>query len=151
RAGQWGMQNGSVIAARFFNPRAVAVDQAGDVYVADSDNELVREIFVTGVVTNLAGSPEQVGSDDGLSGEARFGAIGSFGGSEPGPMGAALDSAGNLYVSDFFNHTIRKITPDAEVATFAGSVGQPGSLDGSGTGAQFNNPEGVAVDAADNV
>jgi sugar lactone lactonase YvrE len=63
----------------------------------------------------------------------------------------AIDSAGNLYVADTFNDTIRKISPAGAVSTFAGTAGTVGSANGTGAAASFNSPEGVAVDSADNV
>jgi sugar lactone lactonase YvrE len=149
--GQNGSANGTGSSARFWGPQGIAVDKTGNVYVADSSNETVRKITPTQVVTTLAGSPGQTGSDDGLGSAARFGARNEFGDPMSGPVGMAMDTAGNLYVSDLYNHTIRKITPDGEVTTLAGSAGEPGSADGIGFAAQFNLPSGVAVDSVGNV
>lgn len=81
------------------------------------------------------------GYDDGPAADARFNS----------PHGVALDASGNLYVADNANHTIRKITPGGIVSTLAGSPGQPGSADGTGSAARFLLPKGVAVDANGNV
>jgi sugar lactone lactonase YvrE len=140
-AGQTGNSDGTGSAARFDTPRGVAVDSGDNVYVADTFNDAIRKITPAGVVTTLAGSAGQIGSTDGLGSAARFN----------NPYGVAADSGGNLYVADTFNHTIRKITPAGVVTTLAGSAGQIGSTDGSGSAARFNNPSGAAVDSAGNV
>src|SRR5437867_1018550 len=91
--------------------------------------------------TTLAGSAGVLGSADGPNSAARFNY----------PYGVAVDGAGNVYVADTFNYTIRKITPAGAVTTLAGSAGQNGSVDGTGSGARFYRPTGVAVDSAGNV
>jgi DNA-binding beta-propeller fold protein YncE len=140
-AGQIGSADGTGAAARFNEPEGVAVDAAGNVYVADTDNRTIREITPAGVVTTLAGSPGQGGSADGTGAAAQF----------DYPADVAVDAAGNVYVADEFNNTIREITPTGVVTTLAGTAGQYGSTDGTGTAARFTDPIGVAVDAAGNV
>ena len=88
----------------------------------------------------LAGSAS-IGSADGPSGAARF----------SGPASAAVDTAGNLYVADANNYTIRKITPSGVVTTLAGLAGHSGSADGAGGAARFAFPCSVAVDPAGNL
>ncbi len=90
--------------------------------------------------TTLAGRAS-IGLEDGPVADARFNH----------PHGLATDSAGNLYVADTGNHTVRKISTDGIVSTLAGAPGQPGSTDGPGPNARFNGPQGVAVDTSGNV
>src|SRR5262249_49399550 len=68
-----------------------------------------------------------------------------------GPSGVAMDSAGNIYVADYNNDTIRKITPGGMVTTLMGTAGVEGSADGTGATARFHGPSGVATDSDDNV
>lgn len=140
-SGVAGSSDGVGISARFNAPQGIAVDGAGNVYVADTNNSTVRKITPAGSVTTLAGVAGQTGSLDGTGGAARFN----------GPYAVALDGAGNVYVADFFNSTIRKITAGGTVSTFAGTAGQAGFADGDGAAAKFNQPYGVAVDAAGSV
>jgi hypothetical protein len=140
-AGVPGTADGTGSAARFTSPSEVAVDSANNRYVADTGNHTIRKITPAGVVSTFAGSPGVPGSADGTGGAARFSS----------PIGVSLDGAGNLYVGDADNNTIRKITPTAAVTTLAGKAGEVGSADGTGSNARFNDPRGVAVNAAGNV
>jgi secreted PhoX family phosphatase len=140
-AGRYGSADGTGAAASFNLPGGVAVDGAGNVYVADSINNTVRKVTAAGVVTTLAGAAGTAGSADGKGAAARFNQ----------PAGVAVDRAGNIYVADQGNATVRKATADGVVTTLAGAAGVPGSVDGTGAGALFNSPSGVAVDSAGNV
>ncbi len=144
-AGNSGTNDGTRSAAQFDYPEGVALDSRGNVYVADAYNFTVREVTPAGanwVVTTLAGLPTGVtGSGDGTGSVARFNT----------PIGVAVDSATNVYVADFSNDTIRKITPAGVVTTLAGLAGSPGRADGTNSAARFNGPCGPAVDAAGNV
>ncbi len=140
-AGFSGSADGPGSAARFNNPTAVATDSGGNVFVADNNNHTIRKITSAGVVTTLAGLAGLIGSADGAGSTARFN----------GPHGVATDSGGNVYVSDQFNRTIRKITPVGVVTTLAGAVAQPGSADGTGSAARFADPRGTATDSSGNV
>ncbi len=126
--------------AKFNSPLGVAVDKAGNVYVADYENDLVREISPAGVVSTIAGKSGIAGAADGLDTAARFNL----------PESLAVDAAGNIYVADNGNNLIRKISPGGMVSTIAGN-GQPAFADGSGTSASFNSPFGIAVDGAGNI
>ncbi|MGI9089058.1 MAG: hypothetical protein ACR2HH_15160 [Chthoniobacterales bacterium] len=137
----YGSADGTGSAARFFNPAGVAVDSAGNVYVADTGNHTIRKVTSAGVVTTLAGFAGSSGSADGTGSAARF-----F-----NPAGVAVDSGGNVYVADRANYTIRKVTSSGVVTTLAGSAGSVGSTDGTGSGARFRYPASVAVDSAGNV
>jgi serine/threonine-protein kinase len=137
--GNRGSANGTDTVASFYEPAGVAVDEAGNVYVADQHNDLIRMISPLGVVSTLAGSGAH-GSDNGESTAASFNI----------PNGVAVDSAGNVYVADEGNNLIRKISPSGGVTWLAGT-GQTGSANGAGYAASFKNPSGVAVDGAGNV
>ncbi len=134
--GSVGVENGTGSAARFSSPADVAVDTAGNAYVADRLNSTIRKITPGGVVSTLAGLGGMAGSANGTGSEARFNA----------PGGVAVDSNGNVFVADTSNHTIRAITPGGVVTTVAGLAGSPGSDNGLGGAARFNNPSDVAVD-----
>jgi streptogramin lyase len=140
-ASQSGSANGTGSAARFNSPSGVAVDSAGNLYVADTYNYSVRKVTPTGVVTTLAGLAGSYGSADGTGSAAQFSVL----------SGVAVDGDGNVYVADTSNDTIRKVTPAGVVTTLAGLAGSPGYADGAGSAAQFNHPSGVAVDANGNV
>jgi sugar lactone lactonase YvrE len=140
-----GYADGTGSAARFSEPRGVAVDSANNLYVADSRNYTVRQVTPAGVVTTLAGCAGSWGSADGIGSAARFG------NEYFGPSGVAVDSAGNVYVADTGNYTIRKVTPQGVVTTLAGLPGSSGSADGAGSAARFGHPTAVAVDKAGNV
>jgi sugar lactone lactonase YvrE len=135
--GQFGDTDGTGNAARFSSPLGVAVDAAGNVFVADSNNRVIRKITPAGVVTTLAGTAGTIGSADGNGPAAQFHEI----------NGIAVDAGGNLYVTDSGN-TIRKITSAGVVTTLAGTPNTGGTSDGTGAAAQFNLPYGIAVDAA---
>jgi sugar lactone lactonase YvrE len=135
--GAVGTQDGTGTNARFNQPGGLAVDAAGNVYVADTGNATIRKITTAGVVTTLAGSAANRGNRDGVGSAAWFNS----------PSGIAVDASGNLYVADAMNATIRKITPDGTVSTLAGAAGAPGDADGSGSGARFNFPSGIATDS----
>ncbi len=140
-SGSEGKADGKGAAASFRYPKGVAVDGRGNVYVADGFNNLIRKITAAGVVTTLAGSGS-AGSADGTGSAASF----------RSPSGVAVDSSGNVFVADTYNHKIRKITPGGVVTTLAGS-GSFGvsNADGTGSAASFAYPTGVAVDGSGNV
>ncbi len=139
--GQSDFANGSGTTARFSSPLGLAVATNGTLYVADSGNHVIRVISPGGTVSTLAGSPENWGSEDGVGSAARFN----------GPVGIALDEQGNLLVSDANNHTIRRVTADGVVTTWAGTPGLDGCVDGVGRAARFCMPAELAVDRHGNV
>ena len=136
-----GSVDGIGSAARFNQPGGVAVDSAGNVYVADTGNSTIRKMTPGGLVSTLAGSAGKPGSTDGTGKAAQF----------SGPTGVAVDNGGNVYVADNGNSTIRKISPAGEVRTLAGLANSRGSSGGSGSVARFNFPYAVAVDTAGNI
>src|SRR6266850_2078001 len=141
-----GSSDGMGKGARFHNPQAVAVDTSGDVYVADTYNHTIRKVTAEGQVRTVAGLAGVSGCEDGSGSAARFNS----------PCGLAADRAGNLYVADSGNYTVRKITPGGAVSTLAGLAGSPGNgrdnpADGPGSAARFSSPAGLAVDNAGNV
>lgn len=137
-AGNSGSADGAGSAARFDRPRGVAADNAGNIYVSDTGNNTIRKISPSGTVTTIAGAAGSTGTVDGVGPAARFNA----------PLGLAVDTAGNIYVADSNNNTIRRITAGGVVSTIGGSAGNAGSLDGTGSTARFNHPSGVTVDSA---
>jgi hypothetical protein len=141
--GEEGDVDGVGAAARFHWPCGVASDGAGNLFVADRENETIRQVVIaTGAVTTLAGSPGLDGTADGTGSDARFSI----------PLGVALDGAGNLFVGDFINHTIRKVVIATRiVTTLAGAPSIPGMRNGTGSDARFNYPAGLAVDGTGNL
>lgn len=140
-SGVAGFNNATGTAAQFDQPNGVAVDGAGNVYVADAGNHRIRKITSAGVVTTLSGSG-MGGFNDGASG-----AVSQFN----FPYSVALDGAGNVYVADFLNHRIRVVDPVSGAASTLAGSGTAGFMDATGAAAQFNFPTGVAVDGAGNV
>jgi sugar lactone lactonase YvrE len=142
-----GFANGSNQIARFYNPTSLIADTNGNLFVCDFGNNAIREVSPNGtnwVVTTIAGLGTVSGSADGTNSDARF-----F-----WPQGIALDGAGNLYVTDSGNNTIRKLRhvgTNWVVTTLAGLAGATGTADGTGSAAQFDNPYGIAVDSSLNL
>jgi sugar lactone lactonase YvrE len=136
-----GNQDGVGSTASFKAPAGIAVDNAGNLYVADAFNATIRKITSAGSVSTLAGSAGSRGDADGTGAAAQFNY----------PSGVAVDTAGNVYVADTYNNTIRKINPTGVVTTLAGSAGISGANDGTGIYALFNQPSGIAVDSSGNI
>jgi sugar lactone lactonase YvrE len=131
---------GQATNARLF-PTALALDAYGNLLIADAEvhlygnlyvyDDLIRKVSPTGIITSVAGA-----TAPGLN----------------NPQGVAIDSAGNLYISDYGNYRIRKVSPDGTITTIAGNGTQGHSGDGGpATSAQLNAPRGIAVDASGNI
>jgi sugar lactone lactonase YvrE len=140
-ANSTGSLDGTGLAAKFNAPAGVAVDSAGNTYVADTINDTLRKSTSGGVVTTLDGMALTAGSTNGLGNNALFSL----------PTGLAVDTSGNIYMTDTANSTIRKITPGGVVTTLAGLAGMAGLQDGTGSNAFFNMPKGLTVDSSGNV
>jgi len=147
KAGITGSTDGTNSAARLYVPSGVAADTNGNVFVADAGNNTIRKVTPVGanwVVTTLAGRAGISGDADGTNSAALYNS----------PYAVAVDSADNLYVADWLNYTIRKVTPVGTnwvVTTLAGKAGVRGSADGTNSAARFDGPEGLAVDSAGNL
>ena len=127
----------TIVFAQFNSPYGVAVDAQGSVYVADSENHKISKITPDGELSTLAGSTK--GFADGSGDTTQLNT----------PYGLAVDTEGNVYVADYWNHRIRVINQNGELSTLAGS--DSGFEDGSGATAKFTLPRGVAIDAQGNV
>jgi gliding motility-associated-like protein len=138
-SGATGSNNGSALAATFNNPDGVTVDKAGNVYVADTKNNLIRKIAADGTVSTFAGNGA-AGKTDGTGTATNFNY----------PTNLTIDALGNLYVADYKNNLIRKITPAGVVSTLAGS-GATGSINGTFKAASFNGPIALIFDNTGNL
>lgn len=138
RSDTFGDTDGVGANGTFSSIRSMVADNAGNLYVAEAHS--IRKVTPGGVVTTLAGSSTG-GSVDGKGASAYF----RF------PSGLALDHAGNLYIADTDNATIRKLSPDGTVTTVAGAPSVRGLVDGAGSAARFNSPGEMAVDDTGNV
>jgi sugar lactone lactonase YvrE/RNase P/RNase MRP subunit p29 len=139
-SGTSGAVNATGTAASFGGPNDVAMDASGNLYVADSGNHLIRKISSTGAVTTLAGTAGVSGSTNGIGTAATFNI----------PYGLTVDGNGNVYVADFGNNLIRKISASGVVTTIAGS-GTSGAVNATGTAASFDGPSDVAIDSSGNL
>ncbi|WP_295982751.1 NHL repeat-containing protein [uncultured Variovorax sp.] len=136
-AGNAGSNDGPGASATFNQPAGIAIDVQGNLFICDSQSQKIRRIAPDGEVSTFAGSGVQ-GSDDGTGRNATFSV----------PAGVAFDPAGNMFVTDFGSHLIRKITPQGVVTTPFGKARTSGSADGKGNDATFSFPVGIAIDSS---
>ncbi|MDB5142788.1 MAG: type sorting protein [Mucilaginibacter sp.] len=179
-AGSSGYVNATGTAAFFNTPEAIAGDANGNLYVADDHNNAIRKITPAGVVTTFAGSPTGAQGDVNGTGTAalffhpdgivvdgsgnvfisdgknnKIKKITSAGvvttiATVTGPAGLRLDGSGNLIVAEQGTSQIIQVAPNGTITNIAGS-GSAGSANGTGTAAQFNNPNDVTLDGAGNI
>lgn len=137
--GNPGFIDGNASGAMFNSPFGICRDKSGNIFVADGGNNCIRKITPGGVVSTYAGIG-MAGYLDGAGNVAKFNS----------PSDLCVDNAGNVYVSDFNNHRIRKISSGGIVSTVAGT-GTAGYNDGSAVLAQFNYPRGICIDQQGNL
>jgi hypothetical protein len=138
---------GAATSATLGFPYAVGVDSAGNVYIGDTAHNRVRKVDTGGIITNFAGSPAGMSGNTGDAGPATSATLSN-------PFGVAVDSAGNVYISDEFNHRVRRVDPGGTITDFAGSpAGTSGNTGDGGlaSSATLDSPIGVAADSAGNV
>jgi sugar lactone lactonase YvrE len=140
-SGVAGFGDGISAFALFKRPKGICRDAAGNLYVADTGNYLIRKIATDGLVSTIAGSVEANGFHDGQGINAIF----------DQPMGIVVDASGNLFVADYNNHAIRRIDPAGNVTTFAGHGGLAGHTDATGTNAFLFWPVGIVIDGSSNL
>ena len=141
---------GPATLAELNGPESVAIDSAGNLYIADSYNNAVREIAAnTGIITTVAGIDVDGIGVAGYSGDGGPGISAEL----DNPEGVAIDAAGNLYIADSFNNVVREVSAGTGIITTVAGTGVAGYSgdDGPATSAELNNPEGVAVDASGNL
>lgn len=140
KSGPVGFVDGSAMDARFAQPRSLVFDAVGNMYVTDQFNHAIRKITPAGIVSTIAGNGV-AGYADGNGSAAQFNV----------PSEITIDAQGNLIVSDYWNHCIRKVTPAGDVTTIAGTAGVSGFKDGLASTAKFYHPSGVEVDKSGNI
>ena len=139
----FGGDNGSAVDAQLFIPAGVAVDSAGNLFIADSGNDRIRRVDPSGTISTIAGTRQRrFSGDNGAATQARLHA----------PFGLATDNAGNLFIADYLNHRIRRVDPTGTISTIAGTGERGHSGDGGpAVAARLNFPDGLAVDSAGNL
>ncbi len=139
----YGGDGAAATLARLSTPSGVAVDTAGNVYIADQNSKVIRKVDVTGIITTLAGNTiAGYSGDGGMATDAQL----------YYPTGVTVDLLGNIFIADEFNNVIRKVTPDGRISTYAGNntIGFSGD-GGPATNAQFWHPADVGVDSVGNL
>jgi hypothetical protein len=147
--GTSGDVDGGLYTAQFCGPVGLALDASRNIYVAEALGSVIRKVTPLGIVSTLAGKSKNFSYVDGAGTNARF----QF------PTGIAVDAKTNIYIADLGNNVIRKIDTKGVVSTLAGTntsgqgrlYGQSGFVDGQGSDAEFNQPQGVTVDPYGNL
>ena len=135
---QFSGDGGPAASSQMNQITGVAIDQAGNIYIADFLNGRIREVSTAGVITTVAGGGPAAPGDGGLATNAHLGF----------PEGVAVDSAGNIYIADSYDSRVRRVSPGGIITTVAGDGTQGYSGDGGpATSARLSSPCGVAVDA----
>ncbi len=134
---------GAATSAQLSHPNGVTFDGSGNLYIADSGNNCVRKVTPSGIISTFAGTCGSSGNsaDNGLATSALLNT----------PLSVAFDNSGNLYIADYSNHRVRKVTSSGTISTFAGTTGGFSGDGGAATSAQLNTPSGVAVDSSGNL
>ena len=137
--------NGSATTAELFWPRGVAVDSPGNLYIADSINNVVRKVSTGGTITTVAGNYAKGAGYSGDGGTATSAQLNQ-------PYSVALDASGNMYIADTGNNVVRKVSSGGIISTVVGNgtAGYTGD-GGTPTSAELNQPYGVAVDTSGNL
>ena len=139
----FGGDGGSATSSLLDYPRGLAVDGSGNVYIADQDNNRIRKVDSTGMISTFAGT-----------GTGGFGGDGGSATSSLlwGPRGVAADGSGNVYIADTFNSRVRKVDSSGAISTFAGTGTRGfGGDGGAAISARLDGPDGVAADGSGNV
>ena len=140
---------GPAIHAKLQSPGALAIDKEGNLYVADCDNNCIRKINTSGIITLYAGSAARAGTGRGAySGDGGSAVLAQLN----QPTGIAIDDAGNLFIADCFNHCVRKVSAKGIITTVAGNRNSGYSGDnGPARLAEISYPYGVAIDGRGNL
>jgi len=140
--GGYSGDGGQATNAQLAGPLGVAFDADGNLYIGDSGNHVIRKVDPNGIISTLAGTAQESGFVDGVTGtQARFYT----------PSTLAIDSKGNLYVTDSSNHRVRKITPDGAVSTIAGNGYRTYTADSVAATTSLSSPFGISIDQNDNI
>ena len=134
---------GPATSSQLNQPYGVALDASGNVYIADSENNVIERVAPSGTLSIIAGN--------GTAGPPTAGPAPATGSNLNGPSGVAVDSVGNVYIADAANHVIEKVTPSGTLSVIAGTGEQGSPTAGPATSSSFDYPTGVAVDASNNL
>ncbi len=139
--------NGPAGKAELSSPTGLAVDSLGNLYIADSGNNVIRRVSTNGVITTVAGNVAADQASGGLGGFSGDGGPATSARLDS-PQGIALDQAGDLFIADTFNNAIREVTPTGTISTVVNTAGAKGSTGngGAASAAKLNTPFAVAVD-----